>query len=101
MVVHATADIAKGEEICVSYINLTYGFLARKKKLDFWKFTCDCKLCELDAKDENCLKRDEMVEDFVSYAKRYGYNPFGVIAKGEQLLKKIRESYANRKELKI
>uniref|UniRef100_A0A914Z667 SET domain-containing protein n=1 Tax=Panagrolaimus superbus TaxID=310955 RepID=A0A914Z667_9BILA len=100
MVVHATADIKKGEEIFVPYINLTYDFLERKKKLDFWKFTCTCALCELDANDENCLKRNEMVKKYVKFANG-SYNLYSIIDQGEALLKKIRETYVNRNELKI
>uniref|UniRef100_A0AC35G983 SET domain-containing protein n=1 Tax=Panagrolaimus sp. PS1159 TaxID=55785 RepID=A0AC35G983_9BILA len=98
MIVYASDDIKKGEEICISYLDPLHGFLDRQKKLSGWKFTCQCKLCEIDSKDPNCLKRDEMWKEFREYEKVA--SPKEIIAKGEPLLKKIRESYINRNEFK-
>uniref|UniRef100_A0AC35GU03 SET domain-containing protein n=1 Tax=Panagrolaimus sp. PS1159 TaxID=55785 RepID=A0AC35GU03_9BILA len=98
MIVYASDDIKKGEEICISYLDPLYGFLDRQNKLSGWKFTCRCKLCEIESKDPNCLKRDETRKEYNKYEK--GASPKEIIAKGEPLLKKIRESYTNRNEFK-
>uniref|UniRef100_A0A914PLT3 SET domain-containing protein n=1 Tax=Panagrolaimus davidi TaxID=227884 RepID=A0A914PLT3_9BILA len=81
MVIHATQDIKKGDEIYLVYVDPLLGFSERKKKLNDWKFTCDCKLCEIDSKDPYCLKRDEMLVEFIEFEKVAFISPKNVIAK--------------------
>uniref|UniRef100_A0A914Q6Q3 SET domain-containing protein n=1 Tax=Panagrolaimus davidi TaxID=227884 RepID=A0A914Q6Q3_9BILA len=99
MAVHAIDDIKKDDEIYLPYVDPFLSYPKRMEELSRWKFTCHCKLCELDSKDKNCLKRNKMWEEFKEYQKTA--TPKDIIAKGKQVLKKIRESYANRNELKI
>uniref|UniRef100_A0A914Z682 SET domain-containing protein n=1 Tax=Panagrolaimus superbus TaxID=310955 RepID=A0A914Z682_9BILA len=99
IVIHATEDIKKGDEISIAYLYPLNGYQFRKKRIDSWKFECHCKLCELDASDKNCLIRDRMIEELDEHKK--SGSPYSVIIKGETLLSKIRESYVDRKELKI
>uniref|UniRef100_A0AC34FWL2 SET domain-containing protein n=1 Tax=Panagrolaimus sp. ES5 TaxID=591445 RepID=A0AC34FWL2_9BILA len=99
MVVHAAADTKKGEEIYLSYLESTRSYLDRKKKLSEWKFVCRCKLCENDAKDPKCSKRYQIWKEFEEYANEA--SPEDIIAKGEPVLQKIRESYVDRNELQI
>jgi hypothetical protein len=86
MVIHATQDIKKGDEIYLVYLDPLLGFSERKKKLSDWKFTCDCKLCEIDSKDPNCLKRNQMLVEFIEFEKVA--SPKYIITKGEPVLKK-------------
>uniref|UniRef100_A0AC34FKY4 SET domain-containing protein n=1 Tax=Panagrolaimus sp. ES5 TaxID=591445 RepID=A0AC34FKY4_9BILA len=101
MIVHAITDIKKGEEICLSYLSFAYliPYSARKILISSWKFTCSCKLCEIDSKDELCSKRAKMFAEFTEYAQRNP--PINVIVKGEELLGKIRETYVKRNEFQI
>ena len=47
---HALRDIAAGEEICHSYLDMTVTTSARQAQLrDVYHFTCDCWLCSSDA----------------------------------------------------
>uniref|UniRef100_A0AC34F2X2 SET domain-containing protein n=1 Tax=Panagrolaimus sp. ES5 TaxID=591445 RepID=A0AC34F2X2_9BILA len=98
IVIHAVADIKKGEEICLAYICPMLGFSERKQKLKSWKFTCQCKLCELDSKDEYCSQREKIMEELIKYQKIC--SPDAFIVKCEPILKKIRDTYADRKEFK-
>uniref|UniRef100_A0A914QSB7 SET domain-containing protein n=1 Tax=Panagrolaimus davidi TaxID=227884 RepID=A0A914QSB7_9BILA len=101
MVVHAAADIKKGEEIYLSYICPLTEYSKRKETLNSWKFECHCQLCETDSKDKLCFKRDRIFAEFFKYLKANKSSPKKVIAKGEPILKKIRETYSDRNEYKI
>uniref|UniRef100_A0A914Q547 SET domain-containing protein n=1 Tax=Panagrolaimus davidi TaxID=227884 RepID=A0A914Q547_9BILA len=90
MVIHAAADIKKGEEICFSYGSPYTAYLERKKKFEKWKFQCDCKLCETDANDKLCSKRDQMFEEFEEYVKANKNDP-----------QKIRETYVKRSKFQL
>uniref|UniRef100_A0AC35F0H7 SET domain-containing protein n=1 Tax=Panagrolaimus sp. PS1159 TaxID=55785 RepID=A0AC35F0H7_9BILA len=102
MVIHATMDIKKGDEICLSYKSPMLNFTVRKEKFEkSWKFKCECQLCKIDAKDKNCSKRNQMVDEFEAYVKSTTDSVQVKIAKGETLLKKIRGTYVNRSEFKL
>lgn len=57
--VHATRDIASGEEITLTYCDPLYDVAMRKWELQHYGFKCDCKACiELDengAMDPTCF----------------------------------------------
>uniref|UniRef100_A0AC35F2E6 SET domain-containing protein n=1 Tax=Panagrolaimus sp. PS1159 TaxID=55785 RepID=A0AC35F2E6_9BILA len=99
MVIHANMDIKKGDEICLAYINPMTDFLVRKKTLNKWKFVCQCKLCELDAKEKQCEKRDQMVAEFNEYIGKHSAEE--IIVRGETVLKKVRKSYDERNKFKL
>uniref|UniRef100_A0AC34FTA6 SET domain-containing protein n=1 Tax=Panagrolaimus sp. ES5 TaxID=591445 RepID=A0AC34FTA6_9BILA len=98
-IIHAITDIKKGEEICHTYIPLQFEYSVRKEMFNSWKFTCSCKLCEIDSKDKFCKKREQLMAEFLEYAQRN--SPKDIVVKGEEVLNKIRETYAKRKEFKI
>uniref|UniRef100_A0A914QK96 SET domain-containing protein n=1 Tax=Panagrolaimus davidi TaxID=227884 RepID=A0A914QK96_9BILA len=89
MVIHATVDIKKGEEICLSYVSPLLEYSVRKQKFNAWKFTCNCELCAIDSKDKFSVKRDQMIAEFGEYARANKSSPNRVIAKGEPILKKV------------
>uniref|UniRef100_A0AC34FZV2 SET domain-containing protein n=1 Tax=Panagrolaimus sp. ES5 TaxID=591445 RepID=A0AC34FZV2_9BILA len=103
MEVHAVVDVQKGKEICLSYISKPYllDYSVRKEKFHDWNFTCNCRLCETDSKDEFSSKRAQMFAEFKEYAQANSKNHELVIAKGEKFLQQIRESYAKRNDFKI
>uniref|UniRef100_A0A914PPY3 SET domain-containing protein n=1 Tax=Panagrolaimus davidi TaxID=227884 RepID=A0A914PPY3_9BILA len=101
MVIHATTDIKKGDELCFTYISPLNEQSERKEKLNGWKFTCECQLCEADAKDTDFSKRRKMMLEFQEYSKIHEKTPQKVIDEGEKLLPKIRETYVERKNFKI
>uniref|UniRef100_A0A914YRG0 SET domain-containing protein n=1 Tax=Panagrolaimus superbus TaxID=310955 RepID=A0A914YRG0_9BILA len=101
MVIHATVDIKKGDEICLSYVSPLLEYSERKKKFQSWKFTCKCQLCEIDSNDKFISKRHQMVTEFSVYARANMGTPKLVIAKGEAVLKKLRETYIQRNKFKI
>uniref|UniRef100_A0AC35EVQ2 SET domain-containing protein n=1 Tax=Panagrolaimus sp. PS1159 TaxID=55785 RepID=A0AC35EVQ2_9BILA len=97
--IHASEDIKKGDEIFLPYLYPLNAYLERKNTIMARGFICQCKLCELDANDPNCLIRDQMLKKLKDFKK--DYTPNFVVANGEPILKKIRESYVNRNELKV
>uniref|UniRef100_A0A914ZDL5 SET domain-containing protein n=1 Tax=Panagrolaimus superbus TaxID=310955 RepID=A0A914ZDL5_9BILA len=101
MVIHASSDIQKGDEIWHSYISPLTDFMDRKETFNCWKFKCDCKLCEIEANDKNYLKRSEIAKQFNEFAEANKESPHIVIVKGESVLKEIRETYDEKNEFKI
>uniref|UniRef100_A0A914P9P6 SET domain-containing protein n=1 Tax=Panagrolaimus davidi TaxID=227884 RepID=A0A914P9P6_9BILA len=99
MIVFATDDIKKGDEICISYINPLSNYLERKKELSGWGFICQCELCEMDVKDPMYSERNEMWEEFKKFSTEF--LPKEIIAKGEALLRKIRKSYIDGNKYKV
>uniref|UniRef100_A0A914YKT8 SET domain-containing protein n=1 Tax=Panagrolaimus superbus TaxID=310955 RepID=A0A914YKT8_9BILA len=98
MVIHASTNIKKGDEICLAYIHpLTHD---RKKSLNCWNFTCQCYLCKADAKDEQCSKRSHIFNEFVKYSTNQNA-PQTVTEKREALLKQMRKTYDNQNKFKI
>jgi tetratricopeptide (TPR) repeat protein len=52
LIIRAFQLIKKGEEILIPYVSPTASFEERKKISSGHLFKCECKLCELDSKDE-------------------------------------------------
>ena len=67
MIIRAYGDIKKGDEIYLSYINPLLNYSERKKQLNCWKFTCHCKLCELDAKGQKTPERNRMLRKLCQF----------------------------------
>lgn len=89
MVIHASMDIKKSDEICHSYISPLTDFADRKETFNCWKFNCDCKLCEIEANDTNYSKRSQIVKEFDEFAEANKESPQIVIAKCETVLKEV------------
>lgn len=49
MILRATKNIQAGDEILHPYCPTNEPFLIRKQKLAFYKFACDCKLCQVES----------------------------------------------------
>lgn len=66
LTIHALRDIAPGEKICTSYIDVARPTNGRRKLLRHWGFRCSCALCEGKAKgqeagqDERRKRLEEM-----------------------------------------
>jgi tetratricopeptide (TPR) repeat protein len=52
LIIRAFQLIKKGEEILIPYVSPTESYEERKKISSGHLFKCECKLCELDSKDE-------------------------------------------------
>ncbi|ELP94930.1 set and mynd domain containing protein, putative [Entamoeba invadens IP1] len=50
MSIKSLTSIKSGEEIFISYIDITESFERREKELRKWHFSCGCSLCEEDKK---------------------------------------------------
>ncbi|KAL1888771.1 SET domain-containing protein 5 [Sporothrix stenoceras] len=60
-VVWTTRDIAPGEELLISYVNLLQDTTARQRSLDQFGFQCGCSVC-CDARDGNTMMDDWRVQ---------------------------------------
>uniref|UniRef100_A0AC34G5Z9 SET domain-containing protein n=1 Tax=Panagrolaimus sp. ES5 TaxID=591445 RepID=A0AC34G5Z9_9BILA len=98
MVIHASTNIKKGDEIFLAYIHPLNP--AREKCLSCWKFTCECCLCQAEEKDENCSKRTQIFNEFIRLSVNKN-TPQNVITKREALLKRMRETYTNENKFKL
>jgi hypothetical protein len=65
ILIHARKDLKKGDEVTLAYISMRNSYSERTKKIfTSWGFTCQCRLCKLDAKDDNCGKRAKIFAQF-------------------------------------
>lgn len=51
--IHAMTDIQLGEEITLSYCDMTHNRMLRKWELNHYGFECDCRACTGNEKDES------------------------------------------------
>lgn len=57
MIVHATHDIRKNEEITLSYVASNTAYEHRKKQLAPFDFECSCPMCKADAAEEETIRQ--------------------------------------------
>ena len=94
MVVRATKDIAAGEEIVHSY-DESGDYEARQKALmTTWGFECGCALCVAEKGDDPAVreKRRKLIEEADAFVQTQGGKSLAV-AKAKRLVKKIEETY--------
>lgn len=65
-VLHAIADMKKGDEVTVHYIDPIIPYTVRKEHQAAYSFECDCRLCELDRKDPMCEKRSGLQQKCIA-----------------------------------
>ena len=100
LLIYAKKDIKKGEEITVNYFRSDEKSERKEKCFKHYNFKCDCRLCELDAKDINLKEREPYLKEILN--KRANEN-LTKISLNELLEdeKFMRKSYAKRNELQI
>ncbi|KAK5708508.1 hypothetical protein LTR17_020639 [Elasticomyces elasticus] len=75
MVLQATKNIPKGEEILHAYILPSLGVTQRQMRMEaVWGFHCDCKLCEADIKES-----EEMRERRAAAEEKAGRLPGDIV----------------------
>uniref|UniRef100_A0A915CQF9 SET domain-containing protein n=1 Tax=Ditylenchus dipsaci TaxID=166011 RepID=A0A915CQF9_9BILA len=102
MMVYAAIDLKKGDEILYSYVHPLQDHKERQLRLRLYNFTCNCELCELDKLDpsyDQRVKLCEQMEQLESTIDIFG--PEHALQKMESLMKKIRQSYAQREKLQL
>ncbi|GAB2297181.1 hypothetical protein Dimus_031294 [Dionaea muscipula] len=50
VIVHASRDVKKGEEITLAYFDVLSPLNKRKEMAETWGFSCDCKRCKFEKK---------------------------------------------------
>jgi hypothetical protein len=90
MLIYATRDLRKGDEITHSYVHPSYEYAERHRRCkNQWGFECDCRLCELDKVDPECSKRARLVTEFREFADANQDNPVEVIFRGRDVLDQV------------
>ncbi|KAK4502484.1 hypothetical protein PRZ48_005909 [Zasmidium cellare] len=101
MVIRATKDLEKGDEILMRYKNSDDDIESfQKTVLSSWKFTCSCALCTAEAKtpEPQRQRRLELIKEARAFlqanqiSEQYPPTPV-LITKAEQLRAKIEASY--------
>ncbi|KAJ8605982.1 hypothetical protein MRB53_041275 [Persea americana] len=101
MVIRATKDLKKGDEILMRYKNSDDDIESfQKSMLSSWKFTCSCALCTAEAKtpEPQRQRRLQLIKEAREFlqanqiSERYPPTPV-LITKAEQLRAKIEASY--------
>ncbi|KAF2163267.1 hypothetical protein M409DRAFT_26311 [Zasmidium cellare ATCC 36951] len=101
MVIRATKDLNKGDEILMRYKNSEDDIESfQKSMLSAWKFKCSCALCVAEAKtpEPQRQRRLQLIKDARTFLETNQITeqqppPLGLIAKAEQLRAKIEASY--------
>lgn len=76
LTIHALRDIAPGEQVCTSYIDVARPTAARRKLLRHWGFRCGCALCGgqgkggKGGKEEEVESRRKKLEEMTARMKR-------------------------------
>ncbi|KAH7699132.1 TPR domain protein [Aphelenchoides avenae] len=96
MVVFAIADIPKGAEVTLSYIDATLPYTKRSQLLEGYGFVCQCRLCTLDRADEQQLEREKIYREFEGMAMKDALD----LSRTKVFLERMRKTYRNRKELR-
>jgi hypothetical protein len=92
MAIYALKDIQKDAEITVAYVSPLAEYSKRKETLsDSWGFCCQCRLCTLDASDENYEKRASYIRGFEAamYSSLGISSPTLLISSGEHILEQV------------
>ncbi|KAH7716357.1 hypothetical protein AAVH_16254 [Aphelenchoides avenae] len=102
MTVFAVSDIAKREEVTLTYADPFDAYKKREELFMNSGFICKCRLCEIDRADARYSERETLVqkaldEHNMAYALR---GPSGAIDMMRQCLTKVRATYEGRPELK-
>jgi hypothetical protein len=89
MVVHAMKNLNKGDEITLAYISPNKVYSERIQTLGNWNFTCQCRLCKLDANDGNCAERFQLFKKFDEFVKLHLSNLRKIITQGKPMLEQV------------
>lgn len=106
MIIHATRDIAKDEEISISYSGITGDFLQTRDWMQrIWKFRCTCIICTAEAKSTEAQleARATLIQEADNFFRAEAYwvqapkgPPAALLAKAEQVYAALEESYEQR-----
>lgn len=101
MIVHSLSDLKKGEEIFFTYLYPMVSLEERSLMLQSYDFTCNCRLCELDRADPHYTERQKLICEIKSYKSSYKLNPAYSIKIFVPIIKQLRATYKERKELRL
>jgi len=101
MIVHATRDIAKDEEIYISYSLPDADYTQMKERLNLgWGFACGCKICVAESKSstESRVRRQRLYQEvpiFMNANVQSGSDRGSTtsITKAQQLYREINATY--------
>ena len=90
--------LAKGDEITINYYgdNKNLSYEDRCEYIEKYGFKCDCKLCELDSRDQQLQRREQMVMRLA--LKNLNFNQLS-LKEALDDVKLMEETYLKRAEL--
>jgi hypothetical protein len=89
ILIHATKNLKKGDEITLAYIAPQKLLTERVEFLKRWNFTCQCQLCQLDANDGTYTDRLQLVAKFEAMANLGMLNPRAAIVQQKPMLDQV------------
>ncbi len=101
MIIRATKDIAKDQEISIAYCNAQYDNVETQKNfLKTWKFRCDCRICTAESQTSSSDRKERqgLVKEFTTFCESYSQTARHLsdkaeIAKAEELYAKLDATY--------
>ena len=101
MIVRATKDISKGQEIFIPYRSPEYDYVKTQEAFGkVWKFKCDCGICTAESKTSTTHRKERqaLIKEMNSFLEKYADAPRytadeAMIAKAEKLYAKLEATY--------
>lgn len=101
VMIYASLDIKKGDEITRAYAPTFYSYEDRVNFLSQYGIKCDCKLCKLDENDSNLKHRENYINENKIQIKQLSDTNCKDVKICEAFLQKVKQSYKNRDELQF
>lgn len=97
MVIRASANLSKGDEVTLQYVPGDGELQDRENALQGWRFICDCVLCQADRTDGKDARdrRKQAYEDLIKHLKQ------GNMKQAERDLTQIASTYKDSSQRKL
>jgi tetratricopeptide (TPR) repeat protein len=104
IILRATKDIEKGQEVTMSYRSRDFDYVENQQRLQkTWKFKCDCTMCAADAQTSAADRRQRqgLIKEMTAFVEEhepsFQYNSDkAAIAAAEKLYAKLDATYDNK-----
>uniref|UniRef100_A0A914EKB5 SET domain-containing protein n=1 Tax=Acrobeloides nanus TaxID=290746 RepID=A0A914EKB5_9BILA len=101
MMVYAVNDLKTGDEIMWNYVDLNCPYKKRVERLQRYRFTCNCQLCELDRTDPHYEEREELLQKIPQLKTKIAENPKKTLPNVISLVNQVKQTFKHRNKLQV
>lgn len=91
--VYAVNDLKTGDEIMWNYVDLNCPYKKRVERLQHYRFTCNCQLCELDRTDPHYEEREELLQNIPQLKTKIAENPKKTLPDVISLVNQVKQTF--------